>query len=724
MKKILPLIIIFLVSAVCLNAQQPWQKFSDPGIKALTAAFKSPPAEYGMILWWGWDGHMSDTVIKRDLDRIKAMGFRGVMLEAGYGMTAKYLSPEWFEMVKVAVDEAKNRGMIIWIEDEGKYPSGFAGGKFSIERPDLKMRGLVVTERFDAATGEKIFRRLPDYVLSAAAYNNDDKSVKILDVSQGELNWNVPEGSWRIFLAGQRFRSSNTRSVNNPTRGKDTTASLMDYLNPLATRQFLDWTHEQYKKYIGHEFGKTFMGFMGDEPDFAYTPWTPKMLEEFKARKGYDIKPYLATFFVPQLSEEAKRMKADYWDVWSDLFRDNFFTVQADWCRENNIEYIVHLNHEDQIPGLVRSSGDFFKNNRHVAVPGVDAIWAQIWTDHVADYPKLASSAAHLFGRPRAFTESFAAYTYRPTVPQAKWVLDYQLVRGINSVQIMFMPASVSRQAPVPEPAVPPGPEQKPADQPVRRSSFFQSDTFPPVAQYLNRATYLLSQGRPAAQIGVYFPTLSLFYGDNESNTSLLDISRQLTENQIDFDFVDEQALATLLALENGTLVNLSNQAYKAIIIPSISVISETAMDKLKRFADAGGKVIFLGKQPELMTGKTFTQSRKPGDIPGAKIEATGKLTKDVLNFLPSPDVKITPSSPAVKYVHRKLAAGDLYFFFNESTTPLTFDATLDGKGKMQAWDALTGQIQSLKGTPAGTGKKMVPLKLEGWETKSIFIKN
>jgi len=65
------------------------------------------------------------------------------------------------EMVKVAVDEAKKRGMIIWIEDEGKYPSGFAGGKFSIERPDLKMRGLVVTERFDAATGEKIFRRLP-----------------------------------------------------------------------------------------------------------------------------------------------------------------------------------------------------------------------------------------------------------------------------------------------------------------------------------------------------------------------------------------------------------------------------------------------------------------------------------------------------------------------------------------------------------------------------------
>lgn len=721
MKKIPALIALILVVSYCLNGQRPWQTFSDPAYKSLKTAFSTPPAEYGIILWWGWDGHMSDTVIKRDLDRIKAMGFRGVMIEAGYGMTARYLSPEWFELVKLAVGEAKKREMIVWVEDEGKYPSGFAGGKFSIERPDLKMRGLVVTERFDAAAGEKISKELPFYVLSAAAFNLNDNSTKILDVSSGELNWTVPEGSWRIFIAGHRFRSSNTRSVNNPTRGKDTTASLMDYLNPLATRQFLDWTHEKYKKYIGSEFGRTFMGFMGDEPDFAYTPWTPKMPEEFNARKGYDIKPYLASFFVPELSEEAKRMKADYWDVWSDLFRDNFFTIQADWCRDNDIEYIVHLNHEDQIPGLVRSSGDFFKNMRHVGVPGVDAIWAQIWMDHVADYPKLASSAAHLYGKPRAFSESFAAYTYRPTVPQAKWVLDYQLVRGINSVQIMFMPASVTRE--VPPPPAPAGPSQKPAVQPVHRSSFFLSDTFPPVAQYVNRATYLLSQGRPAAQVGVYFPTLSLWYGDNESNTSMLDISRQLTENQIDFDFIDEQALASLLTMENGTFVNLSRQPYMAIIVPSVSVISETTIDKLKRFTGAGGKVIFLGKQPAFMTGRTFTLSQKPGDIPGAKIEAPGKLSKEVLDFLPSPDVKITPSTPAVKYLHRRLAAGELYFFFNESTVPVSFDAVLNGTGKTQLWDAFTGKIRPAKSTLYGIGKKLIPLTLEGWETKFILIK-
>jgi len=711
MKKVFSLIVQSLLTIVLLNAQHPWQKISNPGTKEIEVNFKTPPPEYGMILWWGWDGPMTDTVIKRDLDRIKAMGFRGVMIEAGYGMTAKYLSPEWFEMVRKAVEEAKIRNMIVWIEDEGKYPSGFAGGKFSNERPDLKMQGLVITERIDPAAGEKISKTLPYFAVSAVAYNNDDKTCKIIDISSGNLTWEVPSGSWRIFIAGHRFRSSVTRSANNPTRGKDTTASLMDYLNPLATRQFLDWTHEQYKKSFGNEFGKTFMGLMGDEPDFAYTPWTPKILEEFKARKGYDIKPYLASFFVPQLTEEAKRMKADYWDIWSDLFRDNFFTVQAEWCRENNIEYIVHLNHEDQLPGLVKSSGDYFKNMRNVAVPGVDAIWSQIWMDHVADYPKLASSASHLYGRPRSFTESFAAYTHRPSVQQAKWVLDYQLVRGINSVQIMFMPASTNKPSVT---STSPGTE--------RRPSFFLTDSFPPVANYINRVSYILSQGRPAAQIGIYFPSLSLWYGDNESNTSLLSISQQLMENQHDFDFVDEQALASVLALENGTLINSSQQAYSAIIVPSISVISGSSLEKLKKFADAGGKVIFMGNQPTLVIDKTFYEARESENIAWAKTEPSGKISPAVLNYLPPPDLKLDKPCPEIKYLHRKLKDAELYFLFNEGKEKQSVNVTLSGKGTLQVWDAITGEVNKLQKFVIGEGEVNFPLVFGLYETKIIVI--
>jgi hypothetical protein len=711
MKKVICLIINALLTTIILNSQQPWQIISFPVVKDIKAGFKSPPPEYGMILWWGWDGPMTDTVIKRDLDRIKAMGFSGVMLEAGYGMTAKYLSPEWFEMVKIAVGEAKKRDMRVWIEDEGKYPSGFAGGKFSNERPDLKMQGLVVTDRIDAAAGEKIIRRLPNYALSAVAYNNDNKTSKIIDISSGELNWQAPEGNWSVFVAGNRFRSSVTRSVNNPTRGKDTTASLMDYLNPLATRQFLNWTHEEYKKYIGNEFGKTLMGFMGDEPDFAYTPWTPKILEEFKSRKGYDVKPYLALFFTPVLNEEAKKIKADYWDVWSDLFRDNFFTVQAEWCRENNIDYIVHLNHEDQLPGLAKSSGDFFKNMRNVGIPGVDAIWAQIWIDHVADYPKLASSASHLYGRPRSFTESFAAYTHKPSVQQAKWVLDYQLVRGINWVQIMFMSASASKPSTTTASAGP-----------ARQLSFFQTDTFPPVAKYINRVSFLLSQGRPAAKIGLYFPSLSLWYGDNESNTSLLSVSQKLMENQHDFDFVDEQALASILSIENGTLINDSRQAYSTIVVPSISVISNSTLQKLKKFADAGGKVVFMNKQPDLVTEKTFYKAWKTENITWALTETSGNITPALLNYLPPSDLKLSKFCADIKYTHRNLKDAELYFIFNEGKEKQSVEVTLTGKGVPEIWDAMTGEVSKIEKFMKSEGKVILQFVFDPNETKFIVL--
>jgi hypothetical protein len=709
-QRVFLLISVSAFAYISLNAQHPWQKFADITVKEMASNFQSPPPEYGMILWWGWDGPMNDTVIKRDLDRIKNMGFRGVMIEAGYGMTAKYLSPEWFSLIKIAVDEAKTRNMRVWVEDEGKYPSGFAGGKFSSERPDLKMQGMVITDRMDVKSGEKISQKLPYYTLSAVAFNNDDKTNKIIEIINGELNWQAPPGNWRIFLAGNRFRSSVTRSVNNPSRGKDTTASLFDYLNPLATKQFLDWTHEQYKKYIGNEFGKSFMGFMGDEPDFAYTPWTPKMAEEFKSRKGYDVRQWLASFFIPQLSEEAKRVKADYWNVWSELFRDNFFKVQADWCRENNIEYIVHLNHEDQLQGLIKSSGDYFNNMRYVGVPGVDAIWSQIWMDHVADYPKLASSAAHLFGHPRAFTESFAAYTYRPTVPQAKWVLDYQLVRGINSVQIMFMSASAGKSG-------------NEAPQPGRRTSFFMSDTFPPVARYINRATYLLSVGRPYCRIGLYYPTSAMWYGENEANSATLAIAQQLMESQRDFDFVDEQSLSNIMQGQTGSMKNLSIVSYDAIIIPPVSVMPETVYNNLKQFAATGGKVIFLGKSPSLLTGKSFLEASKNLQADWIKLEPSGKINNEVLSFLPVPDVRIDKSSPALKYIHRKLSDAELYFFFNEGKEKLEFKISLAGNGKPELWDAMTSKISPLKNIVAEKSAMTFPMEFGSWETKFIIIR-
>lgn len=93
------------------------------------------------------------------------------------------------------------------------------------------------------------------------------------------------------------YRTSATRYIHAPGFRKDDTYSLFDALDPQASRDFLADVHEQYKKYIGDEFGRTVLGFMGDEPSFPGVPYTARIYDEFERRKGYDIRSHLAQLF-------------------------------------------------------------------------------------------------------------------------------------------------------------------------------------------------------------------------------------------------------------------------------------------------------------------------------------------------------------------------------------------------------------------------------------------
>lgn len=679
-------------------------QLTNPSAGKVAATFAEPPVEYGMTFYWGWDGNVTAEVIARDMDAFSERNVRVVTLEPGYRMSSPYLSEGWFESVRIAVEQARQRGMKVWLVDEGKYPSGFAGGKFTQERPDLRMQAMVQADSIRLGGGETVSRQLTPEAVGAVAVNRDDNRSVVLDVSSGKLDWTAPEGDWQVLVIEHQFRTSQTRAVNNPAGGKDTSNSLMDYLDPAATKQFLEFTHEQYKKVVGDEFGKTVLGFRGDEPDYSIRglPWTPKLFEEFKHRKGYDLRPYAAAFFAPEMTEEQRRAKADYCDVWSDLFSENFFGGQAQWCEANNLQYLVHLNKEDNMVALAAHEGDFFKAMRHVQMPGVDAIWNQIWPGTRADFPKYASSVAHVYGKPRAFTESFAAYRTEPNVAQAKWVLDHQFARGINMVEVMFVPASSRGR--------------------LGLSGWLMSEEFPATAAYINRASCLLSQGRPAAQVAVYYPTSSLWLGDDEVSESVLDLMQGLLENQRDFDFIDEYALQNVLKMEAGTLENRSGQAYGAVIIPPVTAISEAALDSLQAFDASGGQVIILGSGPELVPDKTFLHAENAPAMGWAMREPSGKLTEDVLAALPEPDVKLDRPCPAVKYTHRRLKDADVYFLFNESDQPQSRQVTLAGRGTAQAWDAMTGKIETIEGAVASAGRVQVPLELEPYGTQFIVI--
>ncbi len=718
-------------------AQQPWQKMQMPTAAQAVAMWVTPPPEYGPQPYFNLNGAVDETVVRRDLDQLKSLGFQAVTVQCGYGTPFEYLSPEYFKFFKMLLAEVKKRDMRMWIVDDAGYPSGFAGGKFTTLKPEMRMQALVVAQRIAANGGDVVKQAVTPTTVAVTAVKDDGSTIAV-PVNGGAIDWTAPAGTWQVVVVEHQFKTSPTRSDTNPNRVKDTSQSLEDYLDPAATKQFLEFTHEQYKREVGEEFGKTILGFRGDEPDYSISglPWTPALFDRFQSIKGYDIRPYVASFFVPrprekapEMTEAQRRAKADYWDVFSAMFRDGFFKIQGDWCAANHLEYQVHLNHEERQMELVRSEGDFFRDMRYVQVPGIDSIWHQIWTDTISDFPRLASSAAHVYGKPRAFTESFAAYRPTPNLEMARYVLNEQFVRGVNLVEVMNFPATSGGIRPPP--------------------AFMADPGFPELMHYTRRLSYLMSMGRPASSVALYLPSSSMWLNDDAADKTFVATEQLLSEHQIDFDIVDENALARELIPGAGTLETLSGNRFRTIILPSTSLLSQAALDRLHSFATSGGQVLFLGCTPSLISGRIILHARAAtsADFSWASVEISSQLPptptppaspppaapapqivppailQAVNAAVPVRDIALDAPDTALRYMRRRLKDADVYLFFNEGAAASSHVVTLMSEGKKaEIWDPQTGAVTELAST-GGKGALHVQMPLKPYEARLIVVR-
>jgi len=716
--------------------QRSWQMLNLPTVEQVQSTWADPPPEYGPEPYYGLGGPVTLDVVRHDLDTMRSLGFHAVTVQDGYGGKDPYLSPEYFHFFRQFVLEAKSRNMRVWIVDDAGYPSGFAGGKFSSEHPELRMQALVAANKNPLANGATFDQAVgPNTVAVTAIRASDGESLQI-PIDNGRAHWTASSGSWTVYVVEHAFRTSPTRSDTNPTRAKDTSQSLEDYMNPAATAQYLAYTHEGYKKSVGDEFGKTILGFRGDEPDYSINglPWTPGFLDRFKAIKGYDISPFLATFLQGReatLTPRQLRARADYYDVFSIMFRDGFFKPQGDWCAANGLEYQVHLNHEEMQLQLAHSEGDFFRDMRYVQVPGIDTIWHQIWTDTVSDFPRFASSAAHVYGHPRSFTESFAAYRPTPDITTARYILNEQFVRGINLVETMYFPATSSPRSGGPAP-------------------FMRDPGFPSLMHYTSRLSYLMSMGHPAAEVALLLPAESLWMGDAKADDTFVSTERLLSEHQIDFDIVDEDAIGSLLTLKPGAFISRSGNAYRTVLVPNASLLPSAVVERLHHFAATGGHVVFLDAIPALVGGGNDLESRsvtpadfkwakvlhanltptptppaQPPAAPPAPLIVAPALLDALHHEVPISALSLEHSDTALRFTHRTLKNATVFLLFNESSKPLDNQLTLRGLGtSVEMWDPESGTIAPAKSArPTGHDEITLPLTLAPYASQVLVLR-
>ena len=348
-----------------------------------------PESLVAPALFWFWNDTPDADGIRRQLDAFSSKGIRAVYIhpmpadfrrhDFHEGMDVPYLSDRFFELVALACAEIKSRNMTLWLYDEGGWPSGVAGGAVVAENPDF---GLWALERSDGLT----------------------RPVQFLP----ELNY-------------------------------------PDLMNRAATLCFIRTTHEKYRQFIGDEFGRTVPGIFTDEPRLTgrlgtrRIPWSPKLPDAFRADHGMELEDVLDHLFESDLPEDVVfPHRRRYLETVSRLVAESYFQPIREWCERNGLLFEGHHSGEDDFARHGTYFGHFLRQAGHYHIPGVDAIWRQIFPGVAkGNYVGLAASSAWLRGGRVALSESFAVYGAGLTLDQMRWIAGYQIVRGVNKIGIM-----------------------------------------------------------------------------------------------------------------------------------------------------------------------------------------------------------------------------------------------------------------------------------------------
>jgi hypothetical protein len=97
-------------------------------------------------------------------------------------------------------------------------------------------------------------------------------------------------------------------------------------------------------------------------------------------------------------------------------------------------------------------------------------------------------------------------------------------------------------------------------------------------------------------------------------------------------------------------------------------------------------------------------------------IPDVNQLGSALASYLP-PDVILSPRTPRIGFIHRKLAVGDLYFIANTSNQSHHVQAKFRNAAKhAEWWDAFTGEISTVE------NPKTVDVDLQPYESRLILF--
>ncbi len=683
-------------------------------------ALAQPPPEFSPAYFWSLNDALDERVLLAQLRDMHARGLRSVCIHPmppefcpetmANAMSPPYLSDEYFRLIRRMVEECAALGMHFYLYDEAAWPSGSAAGRVHARNPREFSRKRVGYDEIKLESG-KNYRVDPDAL--AAALRNAAGIVQIL-----------PPGA-EVTAAGPGL----TLRIFKMREGQDYLPPRADPLCLAATRTFIELTHENYARHVGARFGGNIKFAFTDEPAAEGThpapatapgrlTWTADLPQEFRREKSYDLIPHLPRLLEKNRDIDTTRVLLDFYDIWSKLFAARYLRPLRDWCREHGLLSGGHMGGEDELRYNADGGfGHILRALRELDLPGIDAIWRQIFPANPAPpvFPKYAQSVARQKNGPDlVLSESFMVYGNGLTPAEMKWIVDQQLALGVN-IFVFGHYAYATRDH----------------FMAFARPFFGPVNPFwkylKPFHEYVARLGYLLSRGRSDCNTAVYCPIRDVWAGgDYRAHAIAMHdrVAAGLLEHQCDFDYVDDDLLSPA-NLGNGRLM-AGPASYSTIIVPKSDWLTESALKCLADFVQKGGCLIAVGGMPAADGGRLTLAQAMAGKIAaGGSTVSTGRgkmlaVEIDKLFQAVEPLVKIHPPQPGLRVCKRVCANARIYFLANSEDRDVTSEFRFPENAPAMIYDATDNSFARLEcrnGEPGNLRLHFAP-----WASKAIVF--
>ena len=681
--------------------------------------------------YWWWMGSAVDKAnLTREIERARDAGLGGLHIIPIYGAKGwedraiPYLTPRWMEMLDWSVREAERCGMGMdmtlgsgWCFGGPHVSDDEANAKLVIKQEKVK-GGAPWIGKFDATATQALMVFGPD---------GAKVDLRAQLGADGRMQWTPPPGAWTMYAVSQK---PSGRKVKRSAPGGE--GWMLNPFYNVALQHYLDWFTKAFREYRGAKPRANY------QDSYEYrSDWSPNLLAEFAARRGYRLEEHLPAFTQNE-GEEARRVRADFHATISDLMVESSMPLWIEWSKGQGMltRYEAHGSPGNWLDlyalADIPETEMFSRGDHDPLKSGFDKYFGA--GDRDPRVSKFASSAAHIAGRKLTASETctWMAEHFCETLEEIKCFADRMFVSGINH---MFYHGNCYS----PDEAGWPGWHFYASTEMNPRNPIWHDVLA--LNTYIARCQAVLQFGQPDNDVLLYWPLQDFWHHTTDSVAQMTVHARDwldgeaigatatlLWQRGYGFDCVSDRQLCGASTTQGNVVV--PGGSYHAVVVPPTEHMPLKTLRALLKLAENGGTIVFQKQLPSDVPGWKDLEARRAEllqlleglklqpagtNLNAAKIGSGRVLVGDCEAALADAGIAREPvvDHPNVMFIRRKNDFGHSYFIANQGMTPMDGWFTLGVRERPVLFDPLTGQTGFAEMRKADDGNVAVRLQVE-----------